>query len=89
MGGKYMNYDLNLYKDILIELLSKQKIMIGFDNLKTENPKEIVETVCYKTIQKIREVLDNDELNDFECIERIVSLLEEIGSDGGSRHDFG
>ena len=24
----------------------------------------------------------------FECIDRIVTILEEIGTDAGSRHDF-
>lgn len=77
------------YKDILVEALSKRKSKISFDNLRTESLNEIVELTCYKTIKRIRKILDNDKLDDFECIERIVKLLEGIGLDGGSRHDFG
>ena len=79
---------MDLYKDILIETLSKYNAKITFENIKTESPNEIVEKTCYKTLQRIRRVLDNDSLDDFECIERIVKLLENIGSDGMSRHDF-
>ena len=79
---------MDLYKDIIAEVLSKKKVRIRFENLEIRNPNEIVEMVCYKTIQRIRKVLSNDELNDFECVERIVKLIEEIDSDGGLRHDF-
>ena len=80
---------MDLYKSILIEILSRKKVKVSFENLKTENVNDIIENTSYKTIERIRKVLDNDELEDFECIERIVKLLEEIGYDGGSRHDFG
>ncbi|MDR3278034.1 MAG: hypothetical protein LBT12_04610 [Oscillospiraceae bacterium] len=80
---------MDLYREILVEALSKQKMQIIFENLKSESPNEIVEQTCYKAIQKIRKVLDNTELDDFECIEQIVKLLEAVGTDGGSRHDFG
>ena len=33
-------------------------------------------------------VLNNFKLDDFECIEEIVLILEDIGTGGGSRHDF-
>ena len=52
---------------------------------------EIVEGRCYQTLQKIREILDDEALDDAECfkrIEKIVCALEEIGSNGGCRHDF-
>ena len=56
------------------------------------DPREIVESACYRTLQRIREVLDDDALDDptcFQRIEEIVRAFEAIGSDGGSRHDFG
>lgn len=80
---------MDLYKDILVEVLSKQKIKVVFENLQTDNPAAVTEKICYKTIQSIRRVLDNEKLDDYQCIERIVRLLEKMGSDGGIRHDFG
>ena len=52
----------------------------------------IVNAVCYHTLKKIKAVLEDDSLDDVSCfqrIEQIVCLFEEIGSDGGNRHDFG
>ena len=51
----------------------------------------IVELQCYQALRKIREILDDDTLEDKECfdrIEEIVFLYEAMGRDGGSRHDF-
>ena len=47
------------------------------------------QTVCCTTLAAIRQVLNDHTLSDFECIEKIVCLLEDIGSNGGIRHDFG
>jgi len=82
------NMELELYKQILIEVMSKHKIKIEFENLKITNPNIIAEKTCYIAIQRIRTILANENLSDFECIERIINLLENIGSDAGSRHDF-
>lgn len=49
---------------------------------------EIVNTRCYTALAEIKRILDDGSLSDFECIERIVCVFEEMGSDGGSRHDF-
>ena len=83
-----MQYDSNLYQNVLIKVLSQQDIKVTFENLSIESPNEIVEKASFAALHKIREVLDNDGLQDFECVERIIAILEEIGTDGGSRHDF-
>ena len=52
---------------------------------------KIIEGKCYQALQRIREILDDNDLEDAECfrrIEDIVCVFEELGSDGGSRHDF-
>lgn len=54
--------------------------------------KEMLAMECCKALRDIREILDDDTLEDRECfqrIERIVSLYEELGPGAGSRHDFG
>ena len=82
---------MELYKEILIGILQNNECKITFSNVQI-NATEIVTQECYKALRKIREILDNHQLEDAECfmeIEKIVCLFEQMGSDGGSRHDFG
>ena len=47
---------------------------------------------CYRALCKIKQILEDDSLDDPECfwrIEEIVNTLEVLGTDGGTRHDFG
>ena len=51
-----------------------------------------LENRCFEVLERIREIVADDELDDPECfqrIEQIVCELEIIGVDCGSRHDFG
>ena len=53
---------------------------------------KVIETESYKALKKIKEIVENDDLDDRACfdrIEQIVRVLEMLGSDGGGRHDFG
>ena len=53
---------------------------------------KLFEKECYVILEKIKKILEDDSLDDKNCFERIesiVCLFEEIGSDCGSRHDFG
>ncbi len=73
---------MQLNQEILIYLLKRE----GFD-LQRDFDNE-----CYRALAKIREVLRDDTLDDEECfmrIERIITIYEEMGSGGGTRHDFG
>lgn len=82
---------MELYKEIIAQYLSEMDIQRVFPNLKL-NAKEIVEMRCYRALQMIKETLEDDSMEDRECfmrIEKIICALEEIGSSGGSRHDFG
>ena len=78
---------MELYKEILAKTLSQEEIHVSFPNLRL-NPAEIIEAQCYQTLQKIQTIIQNDDLSDFACVEEIVRLFEELGSGGGSRHDF-
>lgn len=47
---------------------------------------------CYKALEEIKAVLEDDAPDDKECfkkIEAIVHIYEELGSGCGNRHDFG
>lgn len=76
---------MELYQQILASC-------IGPVTIDTQTAKEIVADGSYKALEKIRAILADDALSDAECfrkIEAIVCVLEELGSDGGGRHDFG
>jgi len=49
---------------------------------------DIMSLKSMQALEKIKAVIENDSLSDFECIERIVKIFEQIGSNAGNRHDF-
>jgi len=52
----------------------------------------VIESESYITLRKIKEIIEDTELEDKECFEKIediVRAFEKIGSNGGARHDFG
>lgn len=52
---------------------------------------ELLELKCYQAIEHIKKVIEDEKLSDRDCfarIEEIVCILEELGTDGGTRHDF-
>jgi len=79
---------MELLKEILAKIIESEEIQIVFPNL-IFNPAEIIESESYKALQKIKAIIKNDSLSDFDCIEAILCVLESIGSNGGNRHDFG
>lgn len=82
---------MELYKELLAHILSKSKVRVCFSDFNID-ANELVEQTCYKLLCRIRDIIRDDRLNDAECfeqIEQIIRLFEQIGSDGGSRHDFG
>jgi len=51
----------------------------------------LIEMRCYQALKQIKTIIEKEEPEDAECflrIEEIVRVLEEIGSDGGFRHDY-
>lgn len=80
---------MDLLGEILVKALKNESLQIAFPNINVER---IVELECYKALQAIKHIIDDDSLNDAECfekIEAIVQTFENLGSDGGFRHDFG
>ena len=83
---------MELYQEILCHVFANEKIQVSFPNLINTDVAKIVELECYKALHKIKAILEDDALADSECfqqIEKIVCTFEELGSGGGSRHDFG
>ena len=73
---------MELYENILANILE--------DEIKCDINK-IIHDECYIALQRIKAIIEDDSLDDNQCfekIEQIVLLFEELGSDGGYRHDF-
>ena len=82
---------MELFEQILWRYLAGQRIEISFPDMGIE-PEKIVQMQCYQTLNKIKAIIEDDSLEDKECfmkIEQIICTFEEIGVDGGTRHDFG
>ena len=80
---------MELIQELFVRFLKSEHFRIEFS--KEFNFESIVEKECYKALNKIKEIIQNDELEDTECfwrIEEIVCLLESMGIDCGGRHDF-
>ena len=78
------------YEQILVKAQENKTVQVVFPNVKL-NPTEIVQLNCYQAIEKIRDVLQNEDLEDVDCfmrIEEIVNTLEDLGVDVDGRHDF-
>lgn len=83
---------MELYQEILCHVLANEKVQVSFPELTNTDVTKIVELECYKALRKIKAIIEDDTLADSECfqqIEEIVCAFEELGSGGGSRHDFG
>lgn len=81
---------MDLYKEILVNVLSNYKVKVQFSNCKLSLDK-IVHSQCYVALMEIKAILADETLSDKECfekIEEIVCVFEALGSDGGGRHDF-
>ena len=82
---------MDIYKEILVNLLLGSEVSVKFPDFEG-SLKEIIESKCYCALKEIRDIIDDDSLDDPECftrIEKIVCAFESVGSNGGSRHDFG
>ena len=79
------------YQELVARLAENEKVEVTLPGIKTPL-EEMVEARCFDILWKIKEVIDDESLNDPECfqkIESIIQLLEDAGNGGGVRHDFG
>ena len=79
----------NILAKILLDI-GAEIVIGGTDS--DEVIKYMAETECCEALRKIREILDDDSVDDETCfgrIDRIVTLYEELGPGAGCCHDFG
>ena len=82
---------MKLFREILIKAIEKMEIDASFSDF-IMSAAAVVELESYNALCKIKAIIEDESLDDPTCfhkIEAIVSELEALGSDGGSRHDFG
>ena len=81
----------NLLADIFIRAIATGEIQASFSGI-DRTVAEVIEGICFQALSRIKTIIEDDTLDDPDCfykIEEIVCVLEEIGSGGGTRHDFG
>lgn len=74
---------MELYKEILIKVLSNSKIEIEFPHLEI-SAAEIVEIKAYKALKRIKQVLvcrEVEKQDSLREIEEIIRVFEILGSD--------
>lgn len=50
---------------------------------------QIADTTATEMLGEIQDVVKNDDLSDFDAMEKIVCIFEKYNIDPGIRHDFG
>ncbi len=77
--------------EIKLELL--KKYISDYVNRNIEdfeiNTDDIANSVAIEMIKEIKEIILDDNLSDFDIVERITAIFEERDIDFGVQHDFG
>jgi hypothetical protein len=74
---------MKLLTQIVVDLLEDALPHRGYDSL------DYINTTSFRTLEQIQQILLEPSMSDFDCIEKIVCLLEDLGLSCGERHDFG
>ena len=76
--------------DIKLEILSKEISDIIINNIEKLNidADKILDTKSTEILRKIKEIISDDSLSDFEIVENIVVLFEENNIYCEGCHDF-
>ena len=62
---------MELYKEILANIISKEEVQVTFSNLNI-SAKEIIELECYKALNNIKAIIEDDSLEDVDVYKRQV-----------------
>ena len=77
-----MHIKLELLQDAIFDAISRNLPYIGIDVDK------IADTTAIKILSEIKDIINDDEKEDFYVVEEIVCVFEKYGIDAGARHDF-
>ncbi len=82
---------MELYKEILSQILSRNEIQVVIPQLEIDM-RSLFELECYRALNNIKNILEDDGNSDAEClmkIEEILYIFDNLGSNIDIRHDFG
>ena len=71
---------MELFKEILINILAREGIQSSLQDLDMIVV-EAIESECCRSLEKIRAILDDQNLSDFQCIKKIRHVCEKTGAD--------
>lgn len=81
---------MQLAKAMFSKVLAEQ--IMQHISADTYDLKSLIEMPCYIALREIKALLEDETFSDEVClsrIEEVIHIFESIGSDGGSRHDYG
>ncbi|MBR2047927.1 MAG: hypothetical protein IJ960_04945 [Oscillospiraceae bacterium] len=79
---------MELYQQMILHGLEQGNIVLAL----SPEMERWMKDSTYQALCRIRDVVRDDSLSDEACfaqVEEIICALEQLGSDGGFRHDFG
>lgn len=82
---------MELYRDMLCKILESEEYEILLPKWNM-NAEQMMEMKYYQALQEIKRILEDEEQEDVECfehIEKIIAVFEKLGSGVHGRHDFG
>ncbi len=78
-----MKLKLELIAKVTADYINSRLQMLDFD------VNELADTMAIKALSEIQEIVQNNELSDFDAMEQIVCVFEKYKISAGARHDFG
>ncbi len=72
---------MTLYEEILWGCLRDIPVQVTFPNL-TVNPSDLVEMKSFLAIERIRDILEQEELTDQECAMQIRYVIDTLEAEG-------
>lgn len=66
----------------------KESLNRAIDDISEPELCRLCESSLLEVIEKIRDAIADDSLDDFMCVEKITEILEKNHFDCGGRHDF-
>lgn len=65
---------MDLYKELLAVILSNAECTVSFSGI-SPNVDKIIHDRCYQTLSVIKEVLEDDRLDDKDCFMKIEEIV--------------
>jgi hypothetical protein len=81
-----MNLKLELLQNVLFQAVREG---LNYAEMSGEiNADKIADTTAIKALSEIKEIIHDEEKEDFDVVEEIVCVFEKYNIDIGGRHDF-